>query len=87
MCFTRKMKNGKAFYPDQSMTRKQALRSFTLDAAYAAFQEKRVGSISVGKLADFVVLSQNIITIAADKIPKTKVEMTIVGGEIVFEMR
>jgi predicted amidohydrolase YtcJ len=58
---------------------------FTIDAAYAAFEEDLKGSIAPGKLADLVVLSKDIMTIPAPEILKTEVEMTILGGKVVFE--
>lgn len=73
------------WYPDQRMTRQQALRSFTLDAAYAAFEEDIKGSLEKGKLADMVVLSKDIMTIPAREILKTRVVMTIIGGKIVYQ--
>ncbi len=73
------------WYPDQCMTREQALRSFTLDAAYAAFEEDIKGSLEKGKLADMVVLSKDIMTIPAREILKTRVVMTIIGGKIVYQ--
>jgi len=69
---------------DQKMTREQALRSYTLDAAYGAFQEDIKGSITPGKLADFTVYSKDIMTVDESEILTTSVEMTIVGGKIVF---
>ena len=72
------------YEPDQKMTREQALRSYTLDAAYGAFEEKKKGSIAVGKLADFTVLSQDIMEVPDDQILDTKVLMTIIGGEIKY---
>jgi predicted amidohydrolase YtcJ len=81
---TRKMKDGVVFYGDQVMSRRQALRAITLDAAYAAFQEQQKGSLSVGKLADLVVLSQDIMTIAEDDIPSTRVDLTVIGGDVVY---
>ena len=57
---------------------------FTLWPAYAAFEEKDKGSIEPGKLADFTVLSQDIMKIPESKILKTRAEMTIVGGEVIF---
>jgi hypothetical protein len=70
---------------DQKMTRQQALQSYTLDAAYGAFEENIKGSIAVGKLADFTIFSQNIMTIAEESILGTSIEMTVVGGKVVFE--
>ena len=74
--------NGTTFYPDQSMTREEALKSFTLDCAYAAFEEQDKGSLVAGKLADITVLSNDILTIPVEEIPNTQVLYTIVGGKI-----
>ncbi|MDW3193181.1 MAG: amidohydrolase [Cytophagales bacterium] len=73
------------YEPDQKMTREQALRSYTLDAAYGAFQEEVVGSIEVGKFADFTVLDRDIMTIDEAEVLKTKATMTIVGGKVVYK--
>lgn len=70
---------------DQAMTRAQALKSYTLDGAYAEFEEDFKGSIEVGKAADFTVFDKNIMTIPEMEILKTKATMTVVGGEIVFK--
>lgn len=82
---TRKTKSGEAFYPDQAMSRMEALRSYTMSCAYAAFEEDTKGSLTPGKLADVVVLSQDLMTIPDDKILDTRVAMTIVGGKVVYE--
>lgn len=79
---TRVMNNGIAFYPAQSMTREEALRARTLDAAYAAFEEDIKGSLEVGKLADITVLSKDILTVPDGEIPDTTVLYTIVGGKV-----
>ncbi|MDH4070647.1 MAG: amidohydrolase, partial [Ignavibacteria bacterium] len=71
------------WFPEERMTREEALRAFTIWAAYAGFEEELKGSISKGKYADIVVLSKDIMTVPADEILKTEVAMTIVGGEIV----
>lgn len=75
------------YEPAEKMTREQALKSYTLDAAYGAFQEKILGSIEVGKLADFTVLSQDIMTIPDNQVLSTKVEMTIFGGKVLYEAK
>jgi predicted amidohydrolase YtcJ len=75
------------YEPAEKMTRAQALKSLTLDAAYGAFQEKVKGSIAVGKLADFTIFSQDLMTVADDQILSTKVEMTIVGGKVLYEKK
>ena len=72
------------WYVDQRMTREEALRAFTIWAAYGAFEEKIKGSLERGKLADFVVLSDDIMNISAPEILKTHVEMTFVGGKRVY---
>jgi len=82
---TRKLKDATEFYPVQKMTREQAIYSYTMANAYAAFQEKEKGSLEVGKLADIVVLSNNLITCNDDDIQKTKVVMTIVGGKVKYK--
>ena len=71
----------------QKFTRRQALLSMTLDAAYGAFEENLKGSITVGKLADFTVYSQDLMSIPEGDILKTKIEMTIVGGEVLYLRR
>jgi predicted amidohydrolase YtcJ len=80
---TRKMRNGKTFYPDQRMSREEALESATIKAAYGAFEEAIKGSLEVGKLADVVVLSKDVMTVPEDEIPSARVLTTIVGGKVV----
>jgi predicted amidohydrolase YtcJ len=75
------------YEPEEKMTREQALRSYTLDAAYGAFEEKFKGSIEPGKLADFVILSKDITTVPEKEILSTNVVTTIVGGKVVFEQK
>ena len=82
---SRKLKDGSIFYPDQRMSRMEALRSYTLSAAYAAFEEDIKGSLLPGKLADITVLSKDIMTIPEDEIPSTQVLYTIVGGKVMYD--
>ena len=72
------------YEPDQKMSREEALRSYTLDAAYGAFMDDITGSIEVGKLADFTVFDKDIMTIPEMEILETEVSMTVVDGEIVY---
>jgi predicted amidohydrolase YtcJ len=72
------------WFPEQRMTRDEALRAFTLWAARAAFQEKVKGSLEEGKWADLVVLSEDIMKIPADRIPRTSVLATMIGGTVVY---
>ncbi len=80
-----KGESGDGWHPEQAVSREQALKMFTIWPAYAAFEEKEKGSVEVGKLADFTVLSQDIMKIPEPEILKTRVEMTIIGGEIVYQ--
>lgn len=73
------------FEPDQRMTRAEALRSYTLDAAYGAFREKELGSLEPGKLADLTVLSRDILAVPDSEILKAEVLYTIVDGRIRYE--
>ena len=82
---TRRLPDGTIFYPDQRMTRQEALRSYTINNAYAAFEEDIKGSISVGKLADITVLSGDIMTLPDEEILDTEVLYTIVGGKIMYQ--
>jgi hypothetical protein len=72
------------WFPDQRLTREEALKSWTLGGAYAAFEEKTKGSLEPGKLADFEMLSSDIMTVPPPEILTTRVKMTVVGGEIVY---
>ena len=82
---TRRTPRGELFFPEQRMTRFEALRSYTIHAAYAGFEEELKGSLVPGKLADIVVLSQDILTVPEEEILRTGVLYTIVGGCVVYE--
>jgi predicted amidohydrolase YtcJ len=75
------------WFPEQRMTREEALESMTIWPAYAAFQERELGSLSVGKYADFVVLDQDIMRVAPSAILATRVLATYIGGRAVYEAR
>lgn len=83
---TRRLPDGTVFFGGQRMTRPEALRSMTLDAAYAAFEEDRKGSLEVGKLADVTVLSQDPLTAPEDAIPSIRVVATVVGGMVRYRV-
>jgi len=83
---TRRMANGEVFYEEQRMTREEALRSYTIDAAYAAFEEGAKGSLEVGKYADLTVLSRDIMIVPEEEIPGTRVVYTIVGGRLAYRL-
>ena len=80
----RRPDTGLEFFKEQSMTRAEAIHSYTLACAFSAFEEEDKGSIEVGKLADLVVLSKNLLTCSDDEILETDVLMTIVGGDIKY---
>ncbi len=81
---SRRLSDGSVFFPDQRMSREEALRSYTINGAYAGFEEDIKGSLTPGKLADVTVLSQDIMTVPEDQIPTTEVVYTIIGGEVVY---
>ncbi len=78
-------KNPEGWIPEQKISIRDAIKCYTLNSAYAEFTEKDKGSIESGKYADFVVLSDNLLTIDPVKIKDVKAEMTIVGGKIVYK--
>ncbi len=82
---TRKRTDGEPFFPQQRMTREQALQSYTLKAAYAGFEEDLKGSLVPGKLADVVVLSHDIMTVPEQEIRRARVVYTIIGGKVLYE--
>ena len=81
---SRTMNNGVKFYPQHVMTREEALQSYTINNAFAAFEEDIKGSLTPGKYADIVILSQDLLTVDEDKIPGITVDITIVGGKIKY---
>jgi predicted amidohydrolase YtcJ len=82
---SRKVKDGSVFYPDQRMTRMEALKSYTINGAFAAFEENSKGSLKAGKYADMVILSNDIMTIPEGEIPSAQVLYTIVGGKVRYK--
>jgi predicted amidohydrolase YtcJ len=85
---TRRTLDGKrlqGWVPEQKITVAEAIRAYTLGSAYASFDETRKGSIEIGKLADFAVLSADILNINPNEIEKTRVVMTIFDGKVVYE--
>src|SRR5690606_38300561 len=77
--------SGKAFFPEQKMTREEAIYSYTLGNAKAAFEEKFKGSLSEGKVADIVIVSKNLITCEEQEILEAKVPYTIVDGKVKYK--
>ena len=82
---SRKLKDGSVFYPDERMSRMEALQSYTINGAFAAFEDGSKGSLKPGKYADVVVLSKDIMTIPEDEIPTTQVVYTVVGGKVRYK--
>jgi predicted amidohydrolase YtcJ len=81
----RKAASGREIGPAEKVDLKTAVRAYTLDGAYGSFEENLKGSIEIGKLADLVVLSDDLLSIAPEEILNLKVDMTMVDGEIVYE--
>jgi len=84
---TRRMKDGKEFYPEQKMSRMEALRSYTTENAYAAFEENIKGQLKVGMLGDVTVFSRDIMTVPDNEILKAEVDYTIIGGKVAYQRR
>ncbi len=82
---TRRLTPDVTFYPEQCLSRQQALESYTIKNAYAAFEEDIKGSLEPGKLADFVILSNDLLTCTDEEIKTTQVLKTFIGGDLVFE--
>ena len=83
----KRIDNGFEFFPEQAMTRYEALRSYTIDAAYAAFEEDLKGSIEKGKLADIAILSRNLLECPESDILTTEVLYTLVGGKVKYQKK
>ena len=82
---TRKTKSGMDFFPDQRLSRAEALKAYTYNGAYASFEEGSKGSLAPGKLADIAVFSKDIMTVAEPEILTTEVLYTIVGGKVAYK--
>ena len=84
---SRKLSDGSVFYPDQRMSRIDALKSYTINAAHAAFEEGSKGTLKVGKYADVVVLSKDILTVPEAEILSAEVRLTVVGGKVKYRAK
>lgn len=84
-CVTRKNLNGETIFPEEKITREEALKCYTINNAKLTFEEAIKGSIEQGKLADLVVLIHDILTCPEEQIKDIQPLMTIVGGNIVYE--
>jgi predicted amidohydrolase YtcJ len=80
-------KNPNGWVPEQKLTVAEAVEAYTLGSAYAEFQEKEKGTIAPGKLADVVLLSDDIFSIPPAAIKDVKVNLTVFGGKVVFERK
>jgi len=81
---TRRLADGSDFYPEQAMTREEALRSYTAAGAYASFEEEIKGTLRPGKLADIAVFSGDLMTLPPDQLGQVVADFTIVGGRIAY---
>jgi hypothetical protein len=75
------------WYPDECMTREEAFRAFTIDAAYSAFEEKDKGTLEIGQLADIAVFDRDVMRCPPRELIDTKVQMTVINGDIVYEVK
>jgi predicted amidohydrolase YtcJ len=83
---TRQTESGQVFGPEQRISREQALRMTTIDAAWLSFDERKKGSIEVGKLGDFALLSDDLLTCETERIKDIQALMTVVGGKVVHDV-
>ena len=81
---TRTTEKGTVILPEEAISREDALKMYTINNAFASFEESIKGSIEPGKLADMAVISDDILTCPADQIRNIESEITIVGGKIVY---
>jgi hypothetical protein len=81
---SRRMNNGLVLNAEQRMSRMEALKSYTINNAFAGFQEDIKGSLTVGKLGDITVLDRDILTVDEDDIPNIEIVYTIIGGEVMY---
>jgi predicted amidohydrolase YtcJ len=82
---TRKGESGRVFGADEAVSMREALRMYTRNGAFLTREEKIKGTLEPGKLADMAVLPEDVLAIAPEKLLTLKVDMTIVGGRILFE--
>lgn len=83
---TRRLADGTRFYPDQVLSRREALESYTKNAAWAAFEEKEKGTLEVGKYADVTILDRDLLTVPEEEIPRARVVYTVVGGIVRYDL-
>jgi predicted amidohydrolase YtcJ len=81
---TRELPDGSIFLPEQAITREEALRSYTINNAYSAFEDDIKGSLTPGKLADITVITKDIMTIPDDQIRSAEAAYTIIGGKVKY---
>ncbi len=81
---SRMTSTGEKFHPEQALTRMESLRAYTLNNAYAAFQEEVLGSLTPGKYADLVILSKDILTVPEAEIPSAEVDVTVLAGRVAY---
>ena len=82
---TRKGESGKVYGPGEAVSIKEALTMYTRNGAFLTREEKIKGSLEVGKVADMIVLPEDLLTVSPEKILNMKVDMTIVGGKVLYE--
>ena len=85
MVVSRNTAGGQVIGPEQQVSREDALRMMTMNAAWLSFDEKKVGSIEVGKLADLAILTDDLMTVDEEKIKDIRSLLTVMGGEVVYE--
>jgi predicted amidohydrolase YtcJ len=84
---TRRGPDGHVLGAKEAVTREEAVRLYTREAAYLAWDEDKKGSLEVGKLADMIVLDHDLLTEPAEQILSTRVDLTLVGGKVVYDRK
>ena len=84
---TRMTSEGKAFHPEQAITREEVIRFYTINNAYILMQEDKNGSLEPGKLADLIVVDRDLLTCPLEDVPQTQVLRTYLGGKLVYEKK
>ncbi len=83
----RTTERGTVLFPEEALTREQAIRLYTINNAYITHEEKKKGSLEVGKLGDLILIDRDVLTCPVKDVAGTQVLMTVVGGKVVWERK
>jgi predicted amidohydrolase YtcJ len=83
----RTTERGSVLFPEEALTREQAIRLYTINNAFITHEEKAKGSLEVGKLGDLILIDRDVLTCPVTDVAKTRVLLTVVGGKLVYEKK